>query len=146
MAVRKTLLNNKHTATTNNNTPPSEKIRLDLWLWAARFFKTRALANEAITGGKVHLNDQRVKPSHLVKATDELIITRGQDTFTVIVQGINQKRRPAKEAVLLYQETDESQIQREQAAEQRRLHATGLHNEKRPDKHQRRLGRLLKRF
>ncbi|MGV6808557.1 MAG: RNA-binding S4 domain-containing protein [bacterium] len=121
-------------------------MRLDLWLWAARFFKTRALANEEIKGGKVHLNDQRVKPSHLVKIGDELIITRGQDTFTVIVQGINPKRRPAKEAILLYQETEESQVQREKAAEQRRLQAVGMRNEKRPDKHQRRLGRLLKRF
>lgn len=141
MAARKTTL----TATQTTTSSQPEKMRLDLWLWAARFFKTRALANDEIKGGKVHLNKQRVKPSHLVKAGDELIITRGQDTFTVMVQGINQKRRPAKEAVLLYQETEESQIQREQAAEQRRLQAVGMRGEKRPDKHQRRLGRLIKR-
>lgn len=129
----------------SRNDNAEEKIRLDIWLWAARFFKTRALATDEIKGGKVHLNGQRIKPSHLVKAGDELDITRGQDTFVVIVQGINNKRRPATEAQLLYQETDESLQKREEAAATRRMQATGLRSEKRPDKHQRRFGRLLKR-
>lgn len=129
----------------SRNDNADEKIRLDIWLWAARFFKTRALATDEIKGGKVHLNGQRIKPSHLVKAGDELDITRGQETFVVIVQGINNKRRPATEAQLLYQETDESLQKREEAAAMRRMQSTGLRSEKRPDKHQRRFGRLLKR-
>lgn len=122
-----------------------DKIRLDIWLWAARFFKTRALATDEIKGGKVHLNGQRTKPSHTVKLGDELAVTRGQETFVVIVTGINNKRRPASEAQLLYQETEESLLKRDQAAELRRVHAVGLRHEKKPDKHERRFGRLLKR-
>jgi len=129
----------------NQNENAEEKIRLDIWLWAARFFKTRALATDEIKGGKVHLNGQRIKPSHMVKSGDELEITRGQETFVVIVQGINNKRRPASEAQLLYQETEDSLQQREAATAMRRMQSAGMRSEKKPDKHQRRFGRLLKR-
>jgi ribosome-associated heat shock protein Hsp15 len=138
------MANRKHRLD-NQTQQEEEKIRLDIWLWAARFFKTRALATEEIKGGKVHLNGQRVKPSHLVKVTDELEITRGQDVFVITVDGINNKRRPAKEAVLLYTEKEDSKLERELAAERRRLQSAGMRSEKRPDKHQRRLGRELKR-
>jgi len=94
----------------------STKIRLDKWLWAARFFKTRSLATEAITGGKVHLNKQRVKPAKEVKIGDELAIRKGKMTFTIIVKALSIQRRSAPEAQLLYEETPESLLLREKPA------------------------------
>lgn len=90
-----------------------DDVRLDKWLWAARFFKTRAMATEAITGGRVHLNGQRVKPSRKVHVDDELSVTIGQVEKTVIVKGLSEKRGPAKIAQELYQETEESVAKRE---------------------------------
>ena len=111
------------------------ELRLDKWLWAARFFKTRALAVEAISGGKVHLNGVRVKPSRVVREDDELNITRGMDRYHVFVRGINDKRRPAKEAVLLYEETEESVQQREAQHELNRLQAANIkHPTHKPNK------------
>lgn len=85
-----------------------EQVRLDRWLWAARFFKTRGLATEAINGGKVHLNGQRTKPGKTVRIGNHLSISKGQMEWEVEVKGIALQRRPAKEAVLLYEETAES--------------------------------------
>ena len=85
-----------------------EQIRLDRWLWAARFFKTRGLATEAINGGKVHLNGQRTKPGKTVRIGNRLSISKGQMEWEVEVKAIALQRRPAKEAVLLYEETAES--------------------------------------
>ena len=96
-------------------------LRLDKWLWAARFFKTRSAAAEAVAGGKVHLNGQRIKPSRTVRPGDELAIRRGAQLMTVIVRGILSQRRPASEAQHLYEETEASRALREQAAEQRRV-------------------------
>ena len=90
-----------------------EVVRLDRWLWAARWFKTRGLATEAVTGGKVHLNGRRVKPATDVRAGDELRIRKGPYTFTVTVKGVAQRRGPARQAVTLYQETEESAAARE---------------------------------
>ena len=116
------------------------ELRLDKWLWAARFFKTRALAVEAISGGKVHLNGVRVKPSRQIRPEDELNITRGTDRFHVFVKGLNDKRRPAKEAVLLYEETEESIKQREEQHELNRLQAANIkHPTHKPNKRERRL-------
>ena len=99
-------------------------MRIDKWLWAARLFKTRALAVEAIDGGRVHLNGQRVKPSKDVKPGDELEITRGQGIrMTVSVRGLAPHRRPAAEAQQLYEETPESIAERERQATMRRLDA-----------------------
>lgn len=96
-------------------------VRVDKWLWAARFFKTRSIATQAVNGGKVHLNGKRVKPSKNVKIGDSLTIQRGLAEFVVFIEGLNDKRRSAKEAVLLYSETEESILARQKSAEQRRL-------------------------
>ncbi|RKZ42186.1 MAG: RNA-binding protein [Gammaproteobacteria bacterium] len=96
------------------------KIRLDKWLWAARFFKTRRLATEAVTRNKVHLNQQRTKPAKEIKMSDQLTIRTGYIERTVIVQGLSKQRRPASEAVLLYKETPKSIKENEKAAELRR--------------------------
>jgi ribosome-associated heat shock protein Hsp15 len=115
------------------------KIRLDKWLWAARFFKTRALASEAVQGGKVHLNGNRVKPARAVHPGDELHIRRGEEEFTVRVRALSDKRGPAKQAVLLYEETEASRLAREHAAQQRRLlAAANPQPHHRPDKKSRR--------
>ena len=96
-------------------------VRIDKWLWAARFFKTRTLAADAVKGGRVELGEARVKPAKEVAVGDELKITIGQTRRTVIVRGVSDKRGPAKVAAPLYEETAESIAAREAAAEQRRL-------------------------
>ncbi|MBY4679079.1 ribosome-associated heat shock protein Hsp15 [Marinobacterium arenosum] len=97
------------------------KVRLDKWLWAARFYKTRAIAKQMIEGGKVHYNGQRSKCSRLVEIGAELQIRQGFDEKTVIVEALSDQRRGAPEAQLLYRETEQSQQQREEAAERRKL-------------------------
>lgn len=115
-----------------------DSIRLDKWLWAARFFKTRSLAAEAVNGGKVHVNGSRVKPGRVVKPGDTLRIQRGPVMQEVMVNALNDKRRPAAEAVLLYDETPESVAAHEQLAEMRRLAAdTRQPRPRRPNKHDR---------
>ncbi len=121
-------------------TTVDKKVRLDKWLWAARFFKTRGLAAEAIKGGKIELNGRRAKPSRELKVGDELKIRQGFDEKTVIVGGLSDRRGPAPVAQLLYEETAESIVRREQAAAQRRL--ANAHREPgqgRPTKRARRL-------
>jgi ribosome-associated heat shock protein Hsp15 len=114
-------------------------IRIDRWLWAARFFKTRALAQAAIRGGHVQLNGVRVKPSRELKVGDSLSITRGVERFDVEVLGLSEKRGPAKVATELYEEDPASIARREAEREERRLQrqlVTGP--ERRPDKRARR--------
>ncbi len=114
-------------------------LRLDKWLWAARFFKTRSAAAEAVAGGKVHLNGQRIKPSRAVRPGDELAIRRGAQLMTVIVRGILSQRRPASEAQRLYRETPGSVERREQEAAARKA-AGGMIERpvRRPTKRERR--------
>ena len=95
-------------------------VRIDKWLWAARFFKTRALATDAVAGGHVHLNGTRVKPAKDVHAGDELEIRIGTTRWTVVVEGLADKRGPAKVAQALYAETDASRAAREQQALERK--------------------------
>ncbi len=112
-------------------------LRLDKWLWAARFFKTRTLAVEAINGGHVQVNEERAKPSRAVHVGDVLRIRKDQNTWKVTVLGLNEQRRPAKEAVLLYQEDEHQREEREQQIEIRRLHGVNVPVRK-PNKQERR--------
>jgi ribosome-associated heat shock protein Hsp15 len=98
----------------------NEKFRLDKWLWAARFFKTRGLACDAIDGGKVRVDGLRAKASKELRLGNEVRVTREDGEWTVIVRGLSLQRRPAAEAVLLYEETEESKARRLALAEQRK--------------------------
>jgi ribosome-associated heat shock protein Hsp15 len=99
----------------------SAQIRIDKWLWAARFFKTRALAAEAVIGGQVEVNGRRAKPSRNAHIGDSLNIRRGPYQWTVIVKGVTHLRGPAPKAQLLYEETEESMQKREAISAQLRL-------------------------
>ncbi|MDV7212392.1 ribosome-associated heat shock protein Hsp15 [Azotobacter beijerinckii] len=120
------------------NEKDDEKVRLDKWLWAARFYKTRALAKEAIEGGKVHCRGERCKPSKEPKVGEELTIRAGFDERTVVIRALSAVRRAAPEAQLLYEETAESRVRREEAAALRKAGALGLETSGRPSKKQRR--------
>lgn len=100
---------------------PSEPVRIDKWLWAARLVKTRGLGAEAVKGGRVQLNGQRTKPSKEVQAGDRIELSLGPVGRCVIVRGLAARRGPAAEAALLYEETAESLAARERHAAQRRL-------------------------
>jgi ribosome-associated heat shock protein Hsp15 len=97
-----------------------DSVRVDKWIWAARFFKTRGLATEAVLGGHVHLNGTRVKPAKEVHVGDEVEIRIGTTRWTVVVAALSDKRGPAKVAQTLYAETDDSRAAREQEALQRK--------------------------
>ena len=117
----------------------NKAVRLDKWLWAARFFKTRALAREAIQAGKVNYNQRRSKPSKTVELQATLSIPRGQERIEVVVTGLSEQRRSAPEAQLLYEETQASVKRREENATARKANALyNPHPDGRPDKKQRR--------
>lgn len=114
-------------------------VRIDKWLWAARFFKTRALARAAVQGGKVQLNGARVKPARTLSLEDEIKIQKGEESWTITLLDLNDRRGPAPEARKMYAESEESRLQREARAEQRRLEREARGGrERRPDKRQRR--------
>ncbi|KGD79525.1 ribosome-associated heat shock protein Hsp15 [Tatumella morbirosei] len=118
---------------------PGQDVRLDKWLWAARFYKTRAIAREMIEGGKVHYNGQRAKPGKHVEMDAQLILRQGNDQRTVIVTGISDRRGSATDAQLLYRETPESIEKREaQALARKQFALTMPHPDRRPDKKERR--------
>jgi ribosome-associated heat shock protein Hsp15 len=115
------------------------KVRLDKWLWAARFFKTRAKAKQAIDGGKVHVGGVRGKSSKELQLGDLLVIRQGWDEKTVVVTGLSMQRRGAVEAGLLYEESEDSIIRREESAAQRKaLAGSQVVPDNRPSKKQRR--------
>ena len=119
-------------------------LRLDKWLWAARFFKTRSQAKQAIEGGKVQQNSQRCKVSKEIKVGDTLTIRQGHSVKTVIILTLSDKRKAANEAQLLYQETNESLQLRQVEAEKRAL-SNQLTASHRPDKKERRQIHRFKR-
>jgi ribosome-associated heat shock protein Hsp15 len=98
-------------------------VRLDKWLWAARFYKTRSLAQRAIAAGQVKLNDDRVKPAHEVKAGDSVFLSKETVSWSVQVRGLSEKRGPAEQARKLYEETEASRAERERRADLRRYGA-----------------------
>lgn len=115
-----------------------DRVRLDKWLWAARFYRTRALAKAAIEGGKVHCRGERCKPSKEPKLGEQYVIRTGFDERTVQVLALSEVRRGAPEAQLLYVETADSVTRREQAAALRKAGALGIQTDGKPSKKQRR--------
>lgn len=115
-------------------------LRIDKWLWSARFFKTRKLATEAVSGGKVHVNGQRCKPSKDIKIGAQLLIHKNQCYWELEVLGLNKQRRPASEAILLYKESIESIKKRQQQIQINKEQSYLLFSERdsRPTKKQRR--------
>lgn len=122
----------------------NDQVRVDAWLWAARFFKTRALAKQALERGRVTIRGAACKPSHTVKVGEALRIVRGEETFEVEVAGLAHKRGSATLAQTLYRESGASLKAREATREQRRAERAGYQPPpKRPDKRARRLIRAL---
>ncbi|MGH8379842.1 RNA-binding S4 domain-containing protein [Pseudomonas sp.] len=115
-----------------------DRVRLDKWLWAARFYKTRALAKAAIESGKVHCRGERCKPGKEPRVGDEFVLRTGFDERTVVVRALSVVRRGAPEAQALYEETAESIDRREKAAVMRKAGALGVTTDGRPTKKQRR--------
>lgn len=115
-----------------------DKVRLDKWLWAARFYKTRALAKEAIESGKVHCRGDRCKPGKEPRIGDEFQIRTGFDERVVVVKALSIVRRAAPEAQALYAETEQSIAKREAAAAMRKAGSLGVTTDGRPSKKQRR--------
>lgn len=121
-----------------------QAVRLDLWLWAARFFKTRSLAKQAIETGRIEIGGQRAKPARAVRTGDALRIVRGEETFEIEVRGLSDTRGPASIAQALYVESEASKLAREQARALRVAERTGYRApETKPDKRARRLIRAL---
>jgi len=119
--------------------PVPDKLRVDKWLWAARFFKTRSLAKAAIEGGKVQIGGRRIKVSREITIGEQLRVRQGWDERDVVVTGLSDQRRGAPEAQRLYEETPESIARREQSVQARKL-AGGMVERPagRPDKRARR--------
>ena len=132
----------KHPAPASDESRDS--VRLDLWLWAARFFKTRALAKHAIETGKIEIGGQRAKPARGVRVADALRIERGEEVFEIEVRALSDVRGPAGIAQTLYAETEASRLGRESARAARAAERAGYRApESKPDKRARRLIRAL---
>lgn len=123
----------------------SDKLRVDKWLWAARFFKTRSLAKSAIEGGKVQLAGQRIKVSKEIAIGDRLTIRQGWDEVDVVVQALSDERRGAPIARTLYTETEASIERRQREAAARKAAGSMARPDHRPDKHERRQLNRLRR-
>ncbi|MEQ4576859.1 MAG: S4 domain-containing protein [Gammaproteobacteria bacterium] len=122
----------------------SVTVRLDVWLWAARFFKTRSLCKQAIETGKVEVGGQRPKSSRAVRIGEQVRISRGDEVFEIVVRGLSEQRGPASVAQQLYEESEESRARRAEARALRAAERTGYQPpEHRPDKRARRLIRAL---
>lgn len=123
-------------------------MRIDKWLWAARFYKTRSIASDAVDGGHVEINAERAKPAKQVKVGDELRVRVKQNTFVVTVRELSERRGPPADAKRLYEETSASRTERERLAEQRRLAPAPAYEEGgRPTKRDRRdMSRVKRRY
>jgi len=130
-------------ANSNDNSTASKRVRLDKWLWAARFYKTRAIAKQAIDGGKVQLEGGRSKPSKEIEVGMEISLRQGFDEKTVVVRQLSEQRCGAPQAQLLYEETADSLTNRERLAEQRKAQPQYMQTAGKPNKKER---RLLHRF
>ncbi len=122
----------------------ADSVRADIWLWAARFFKTRATAKHAIEGGKITVNDLPCKPAKLLHIGDRLHVGVGEQRFEIGIRGLSEKRGPACVAQMLYEETQGSKIAREAQRERRRL--LGSDMAKPPSRPDKRARRLIRRF
>ncbi len=123
---------------------PQASVRLDIWLWAARFFKTRSLAKRAVETGKVDVGGQRAKPARAIRIGEALQVARGEETFEVVVRGLSDIRGPAPVAQALYEESEASKARREQQRLQRVATRDGYRPpEHKPDKRARRLIQAL---
>jgi ribosome-associated heat shock protein Hsp15 len=124
----------------NDETSDIRKVRIDKWLWAARFFKTRSLAVDAIGGGKVEVNEERVKPAKMIQVGDKVRVRLGPYEHVIEVRALSERRGPASVAATLYAETDESRSTREKLAEQIRIAPAGFvfEDKGRPTKRDRR--------
>jgi ribosome-associated heat shock protein Hsp15 len=128
----------------HGNDDAAAAIRIDVWLWAARFFKTRSLAKQAIESGKVEVDGQRAKASRIVQPGDAMRIVRGEETFVVEVVAVGDRRGPAVAAQALYRESDESRRAREAHRAERRAARAGYQAPQgKPDKRARKLIRAL---
>lgn len=134
---------NKQVNSSVKREPDSAWQRLDTWLWAARFYKTRNLAKEAVEGGKIRLNDHAAKPASRVKTNDTLHISRAGEIWHVHVLGLNEQRRPASEAETLYAEDEASKTRRLHENELRKLNNIEQSHQ-RPNSHARELLRRLR--
>ncbi|MDY0067199.1 MAG: RNA-binding S4 domain-containing protein [Steroidobacteraceae bacterium] len=125
-----------------NGVDQKSTVRIDKWLWCVRLFKSRSQASEAVAGGRVHVNGERVKPSRAVRPGDRIAVTRDEMRLEVVVQGLPTRRGPAVEARTYYLETPQSVAARERRREEWRLAPAP---QGRPDKHERRALRDLRR-
>ncbi len=133
-----------HPAAHKSDAAPHDGVRLDAWLWAARFFRSRTLAKDAVGCGKIEVNGATGKPARALKIADVLRITRGEERYEIEVLALSSRRGSAAEAQALYRETEESSAAREQAREQRRLSGSDL--AKPPGRPDKRARRLIHRF
>lgn len=124
----------------------SDALRLDKWLWAARFFKTRSLAAEAVSGGKVHVNGQRCKPGKVLKIGDNVTVSKDQYTWQVEVAELNRQRGPAKQATQLYAEDTDSLARRQAQVELRKQQQAMLPAAQRPQRPNKKQRRQIHRF
>ena len=127
-----------------DNETPMQSVRVDVWLWAARFFRTRSLAKQAVETGKVEVAGQRAKPARAIRVGEWLRVSRGDETFEVQVLGLSDTRGPAPVAQALYAESEASRQAREQQRQQRAAMRDGYRPpQQRPDKRARRLIQAL---
>lgn len=128
----------------NTESETLSEVRADIWLWAARFFKTRSLAKQALAGGKVQIGGQVIKPSRMLRIGDALSVTRANELYEITVRGLSEQRGPAPVAQALYAESEASRLKRESERELKRLANAGYRPpQSKPDKRARRLIQAL---